>query len=794
MGGQRFQSVRGKVLRPMAVACLAMVLLAYIAMHGLGRWQGRDRVAENALTSLRLINYAAEAVDNQRDLQRIINSMGGEENVDEIVVVGGEPLAVIASTRNRWIGQLADQIDDPVLLRALNEAKALHGTTSSYDGSLGMITASSPMLLSRPDVALSHGAVAIRLKTRSIETQAALWATALGLGFSVVAVIAVLGIWRILEGAVLGPLRGIADAISHTDDDAIYGQSANDELGVLVSALNQKNQLVLRGRREMALRQQILESVIESDITGYWDWRIDQGEVYLSPAWRRMLGLVPDGPQGTLHDWARLMDPRDRRALFEAFKEYASQANPSQTFAHEMRMVHQDGTTVWVICAGRIIERSPSGAPLRMVGCHIDITRGKQAEAEMVAAQKKAEAASAAKSDFLANMSHEIRTPMTAILGYADLLDGESGYGDDPKRSAEAFRAIRSNASHLLTIINDILDVSKIEAGQMAVESIATQPTQIVEEVASLVRPRAKDKGVSVHVCYDTPIPLQISCDPTRLRQILLNLCGNAIKFTEKGSVSIHVGCDADDQAMWFSVVDTGIGMTEEQREHIARFEAFSQADTSTTRKYGGSGLGLRISNSLAKMLGGGIDLKSQLGIGSKFTLTIATGDLQGVEMHEPDSIKSLLLAQSDENADEAKTSEVEKPLLGLRILLAEDGVDNQRLIAFHLRGAGAEVDIQSNGRLAVDAMHSTTTNSPFDLVLMDMQMPELDGYSATGRLRQEGHQLPIIALTAHAMDGDRQRCLDAGCDDYLTKPIDKSKLIETCRRWAAKQGQYRAA
>ncbi|MEM7627809.1 MAG: PAS domain-containing protein [Planctomycetota bacterium] len=404
-----------------------------------------------------------------------------------------------------------------------------------------------------------------------------------------------------------------------------------------------------------------------------------------------------------------------------------------------------------------------------------------------------AESASHAKSEFLANMSHEIRTPMSAILGYTELLETEDDLRADPARTLDALRTIRSNANHLLTIINDILDMSKIEAGRMTLERISTDPVRLVEEAASMLRVRAASKGIDLRVRYDTPVPRSISSDPTRLRQILLNLTGNAVKFTETGSVTIAVSCDADAERLHLSVIDTGIGMTPEQRDEIARFEAFAQADTSTSRKFGGSGLGLRISATLAKLLGGGIEVQSTIGIGSVFTVEVATGPLAGVAIYEPDLAPPTKAHPSNPSPEPADATTV---LAGLRILLAEDGLDNQRLISFHLTKAGATVEVASNGLEALDAVCVSSgvlaDPLPVDLILTDMQMPELDGYGLAARLREMGYRGPLIALTAHAMDGDRARCIDAGCDDYLTKPIDKQQLIDACARWSGRGNAHR--
>ena len=385
------------------------------------------------------------------------------------------------------------------------------------------------------------------------------------------------------------------------------------------------------------------------------------------------------------------------------------------------------------------------------------------------------------KSEFLANMSHEIRTPMSAILGYAEVLEQE--VSEDPEQARDAIRTIHMNANHLLAIINDILDVSKIEAGQMSVEAIDTNLIQIIEEVASLVRPQAMDKGLDIHVHYDSPFPDRIQSDPTRLRQILLNLVTNAIKFTNVGSVHIHADCNTADRKITLRVVDTGIGMTPEQREAIARFEAFSQADTSTTRKYGGSGLGLRISSALAHMLGGSIEIESAIEKGSTFAVTIGTGELQGVRMLQPESI-SQTLSSLNGRVPSSRDDRLQGNVLdGVSILLVEDSVDNQRLISHHLKKAGASVAICDNGLIAVEAIEQAHPSELPALILMDMQMPVLDGYSATKRLRSSGFEGPIIALTAHAMEGDRIKCVNAGCDDYLTKPIAKDLLIDTCVR-----------
>ncbi len=400
---------------------------------------------------------------------------------------------------------------------------------------------------------------------------------------------------------------------------------------------------------------------------------------------------------------------------------------------------------------------------------------------ELRRAKEAAELGSRAKSEFLANMSHEIRTPMTAILGFADVLLERGNLRDAPPERIEALMGIRRNGEYLLGLINDILDLSKIEAGRMTVERIACAPVELVGELVALMSVRAESRSLQLEARFEGPIPRTIRTDPTRLRQILVNLLSNAIKFTERGSVRLIVRMpgEADEPRLAFDVVDTGIGMSSEQAERL--FRPFTQADASTTRRFGGTGLGLAISRRLAELLGGDIVLmETRPGGGSRFRLTIGTGPLEGVPMQTDPAIPAVPPVPAGPTGDSAGSA----PLAGCTVLLAEDGPDNQKIIRHFLERAGARVIVVENGRAALDTL--ADLGSAVDVVLMDMQMPEMDGYEATATLRRRGHRGPIIALTAHAMSTDRQRCLQAGCDEYLTKPVDRKRLIETVGRFRA--------
>jgi signal transduction histidine kinase/DNA-binding response OmpR family regulator len=448
-------------------------------------------------------------------------------------------------------------------------------------------------------------------------------------------------------------------------------------------------------------------------------------------------------------------------------------ASPWRTVEHAVWVIFED--VFLVICclqqardmrmgASRQAELEHNKRELRQTHAELE-QRVADRTAELSHAKASAEAANNAKSSFLANMSHEIRTPMTAILGYSDLLVEP---GQTVSDRHDALHVIRRNARHLLDLINDVLDISKIEAGKMAVERIQTDLLKEIGDVISIMRPRAIEKGLNFRAEFIGDIPRTIQTDPLRIKQILMNLLGNGMKFTERGELCVRVRCEQvpGDSRIHFDISDTGLGMSPEQLSRL--FQPFMQADESTTRRFGGTGLGLTISQRLARLLGGDITVSSEVGRGSTFSVAIAGGSLDGIEMLH-DVQESMLFS----NLPQTPTAKIS--LTG-RILLVEDGLDNQQLISLHLRKAGATVAIAENGRIGVETAYA----EPFDVILMDMQMPEMDGYTAATILRAKGMMLPIIALTAHAMTEDRAKCLAAGCSDYLSKPVPKELLLRT--------------
>lgn len=371
----------------------------------------------------------------------------------------------------------------------------------------------------------------------------------------------------------------------------------------------------------------------------------------------------------------------------------------------------------------------------------------------------RAEAASRAKSEFLANMSHEIRTPMNGVLGMVQLLE------DTPltQEQAELLRTLKNSAQYLLGLLNDILDLSKIEAGKMTLEQIPVNLHELAREAVALFGGRASEKGLTLHAQIDPNAPEWVLGDPVRLRQIVANFISNAIKFTHEGSVTLIVlPSPTYPQGVWIGVQDTGVGIPEDKLDSL--FEAFTQADSSTTRKYGGTGLGLTISKKLAEIMGGRIGVESEVGVGSLFFVDLPLPAAQPPQTRN----------------DSSQAQSLPEVFPGKRILLVEDNEVNRKVAVRLLGKLQVEVEIAVNG---LEAVQKATENA-YDLILMDCQMPEMDGYEATRTLRERGIQTPIVALTANALEGDREKCLACGMNDYLSKPIQADKLREALARW----------
>lgn len=381
--------------------------------------------------------------------------------------------------------------------------------------------------------------------------------------------------------------------------------------------------------------------------------------------------------------------------------------------------------------------------------------------ADLQYSKDDAERASIAKSQFLANMSHEIRTPIGAIMGFIDLMKDTD---NKPDENSRFMGIIERNSQQLLHLIDDILDISKVEAGKMTIEKLNFKLTDLLADFSSVMGFKASEKGIFFRMSFESPIPESIISDPVRLRQILSNIVGNAIKFTEHGAVELQVCFDKD--FLRFRVKDSGVGLTPDQAGRL--FQPFAQADASTNRKFGGTGLGLVLSRRLAEALGGTLELvSSKPGVGSIFDIVIRPGFEKDINL-----VNQQSLEHEEARSQEKHNNQI---LNNLNILVVEDSPDNQVLISTYLRETGAGISMASDGAQGMNV----ALNGNYDVILMDIQMPYMDGHQATRELRQRGYSKPIIALTAHAMSEERKKCLESGFSDYLTKPIHRATLVE---------------
>jgi PAS domain S-box-containing protein len=500
--------------------------------------------------------------------------------------------------------------------------------------------------------------------------------------------------------------------------------------------------------------EQRLSRALEASMLGLWELDIPHHRVYYSGSWNALLGRPPHDVHGEPLNLLRFTPPEQLPALQAARRALLKGEIPRLSVEHEM--LTTPGRTIWLLTEASVTERGPDGRALKVVGTCRDITERRQARAALEQALHAAGEANRAKSEFLATMSHEIRTPINGVIGLTQLLSS----AHLPERERGYVGMIDNCAKSLLSLVENVLDFSQIEARRVTLAEAPTDLRALVREICDVFSVRAAEKDIGFEVHVDHAVPASVLVDPDRLRQVLINLLGNACKFTSDGHFALHVGLGGHAPGrLCFTVSDTGIGISAEDQARL--FTRFTQADGSSRRRFQGSGLGLAISRDLARLMGGEVHLASRAGEGSTFTLDLPL---------------RLAVPAAPAAAPTSEHAGSDAPLL-----LVEDNEVNRLVAQGLLAGLGfTHVETASHGREAVLACERTA----FVLVLMDCQMPEMDGFEATAALRAAGHRMPIVALTAHAIAGDRERCLEAGMDDYLAKPIEPRLLGEKLRKW----------
>ena len=494
----------------------------------------------------------------------------------------------------------------------------------------------------------------------------------------------------------------------------------------------------------------------------------------VNPAMARMFGFNgPEEMRREVRDIGKdlYLRPEDRRAILEALKE------DGHVYEFETEARRRNGETFWVSISVRAV-RDAHGAVQCIDGMVLDVSERKEKE-RALDQQRTAEASARAKSEFLANMSHEIRTPMNAVIGLTELALRT----DLPARRTDYLKKIQTSSRTLMGIIDDILDFSKIDAGKLTLETTPLDLDAVLEGLSDLFAENADGKGLALTIAAEPSVPRDLVGDPLRLGQVLINLVGNAVKFTREGEIQVRVAPEAvDDETarLRFSVRDTGIGIPAEQLERL--FDPFTQADGSTTRLYGGAGLGLTISKRLVEMMGGDIQARNTPEGGALFTFTAVFG-------------RGGPAAEAPLASTRPSTAAPPPSLRGARVLLVEDNAINQQVAIEVLEHAGIRVAVAQNGREAVDALTSAAARRgrPLDAVLMDLQMPVMDGFEAARRIRAREREsgearIPIIAMTAHALERDREASRAAGMDDYVVKPIQTVQLYRALQQWIGRR------
>ncbi|MFO1030880.1 MAG: ATP-binding protein [Planctomycetota bacterium] len=711
-----------------------------------------EEFGANARLLAAVIVDQADQAATPAEIERTVNAIGGQREVLEAVCLAGTPPRAIGATRRHLVPADATLASDPALQAAFRDGQwhpfaRLAAAPPVYEAVLPVTFRNQDL----PGMLGTPGAVLLRLDAAPLLKRAQTSRLLMLGGAAGAVAVAILLFVLLAQHHLLRPIRRLRRTMARRRDGDLLARPERMPNPELQSMADSLAELLDAHDRMAALQRAVVEGASDAIVT------IDErGTIrQWNGGAEEMFGVRARDAIGT--NLARIL-PEEHRATHDGYvRRYLTTGLAHVLgFPREVQAVREDGSLFPV---GLAVSEARVGDERLFVGILRDMTDEAAQRHELQQAKEAADAAAAAKATFLANMSHEIRTPLTAILGYAEeLSDPEL----QPAMRQEAVEVIQHNGEHLMTIVNDILDLSKIEAGRMATERVPCRAEELAAEVVRLMLPRAQQKGLCLELRTTGPLPQSIASDPTRIRQILINLVGNAVKFTARGSVVLDLRADFAAETMRIDVVDTGIGIDDDALQRL--FGSFVQADSSTTRHHGGTGLGLHISRRLARMLDGDLTVTTRPGQGSTFTLTLATGPIV------PASLSSRPSTEARQR--------LAPPRLHGRVLLAEDGPDNVRLLRRILEPTGVTLTVVGNGAEALAAVQQASP--PFDAVLMDMQMPVMDGVGATRAIRASGATMPIVALTANVMAEDLARAREAGCTHVATKPIDRPSFYAT--------------
>ena len=697
-------------------------------------------------------------------IQQVANSVQAGESEKRVVLEGDDEAAQLARQFNNMLESLAQREEALRIAAAAFESQEGMVVTDRNNVILRINRAFSKITGYSHDEAVGQKMNFLKSNRHGADFYAALWKTILSDGS-----------WR---GEIWNRIKN-----EEVRPHWLTISAVKDRSDAVINYVGTYTDITERKQAEAALSESEFrwKFAIEGAGDGLWDWNIQTGNAFYSSRYKEMFGYAEADIGDTADEWSKRIHPEDLPGVMAALQPYMDGKPGSATI--EFRMLCKDGSWKWTSGRGMIVSRDAEGKPLRMIGTNTDITERKRSELEirnlnasleqrvsqrtadlettnklLTQAKIEAEAANIAKSAFLANMSHEIRTPMNGIIGMANLLRR----GELTLLQAKRLDTIDASAQHLLSVINDILDISKIEAGKFTLDEAPVSVGSLMANVSSILSERAKAKGIQLLIEAEH-LPRNLVGDPTRLQQALLNYATNAIKFTEQGAVTLRVLKQeetADAVMVRFEVTDTGIGITPEAMSRL--FSAFEQADNSMTRKYGGTGLGLAITKRLAELMGGEAGAESMPGAGSTFWLTVKLKKSDGVVETPATTVDAETVLQQRYG--------------GRRLLVVDDEPINREVAMMQLEAADLIVDTAKDGAEAV----ALAKKNSYAAILMDMQMPKLNGVEATRQMRQlPGYRdIPIIAMTANAFAEDKALCFEAGMTDFLIKPFNPDQLF----------------